>query len=105
MAAEGRLRMGTVGPFWTTSGTRWDQNPGQAPKLFEPSNTLPNRCRPLSTHYGLLALRTTVCMAYVTRQFRRLTVIETGLRVPVVGRATGIQSRSISQTALSCRIK
>ena len=105
MAAEGRLRMGTVGPFWTTSGTRWDQNPGQAPKLFEPSNTLPNRCRPLSTHYGLLALRTTVCMAYVTRQFRRLTVIETGLRVPVVGRPTGIQSRSISQTALSCRIK
>ena len=35
MVAQGRQWVGTVGPFWTTSGTRWDQNPGHAPQLFE----------------------------------------------------------------------
>jgi hypothetical protein len=32
-----------VGPFWTASGTRWDQDPVQDHAVFESWNTLSNR--------------------------------------------------------------
>src|SRR5258706_13230707 len=48
---NGAVWVCTVGPFWTVGGTRGDQDPGQRPGPFEPSNALPSRrCRqPITT--------------------------------------------------------
>jgi hypothetical protein len=53
-----RCRQGMHGgTIWTVGGTKWDQDSGQTPGLFESSNTLPNRrCRqPISTRVPSLS--------------------------------------------------
>jgi hypothetical protein len=38
----GRVRVCTVGPFWTTGGTNWDQGRAQDQLMFDRPNRLAN---------------------------------------------------------------
>jgi hypothetical protein len=83
----------------------WDQNPGQALKLFESSNALPNRCRPLSIDFGEPALHTRTCLAYVIGQPGGLTGTEAGLRVAVVGARQVADSARLKSAAWNGRLE